>query len=184
MSGGAGSSLLDQTRAAVEAFQPATEEEEGWRRVFLDHLDRLPRPFDRDADLTHVTASAVVVSPGGVLLHRHRLLGIWLQPGGHLDAGEAPWDAAVREVIEETGISARHATEPSNLGHPLLHLHVGPGGRGHTHLDLRYLLVADEIRPAPPPGESQDVAWFDWDEALAVADPALIGALRAARSRR
>ena len=169
-------SLLRQTRAEVEAFRPSDEEEAGWRRAFLHHLDQLARPFDRHADLTHVTASAVVLSPSRVLLHRHRVLGIWIQPGGHLDPGEAPGQAAVREVIEETGIAATHPDgEPK-----LLHLHVGPGGRGHTHLDLRYLLEADESLPAPPPGESQEVAWFDWDDALAVADPALSGALRAA----
>ncbi len=52
---------------------------------------------------------------------------------------------------------------------------------GHTHLDLRYLLVAPDREPAPPPGESQQARWFGWDEAAAVADEALLGALRAAR---
>ena len=32
-------------------------------------------PFDRDADPTHVTGSALVVGPRGVLLHRHKRLG-------------------------------------------------------------------------------------------------------------
>ena len=35
--------------------------------------------------------------------------------------------------------------------------------------------------PQPPPGESQDVAWFGWDEAVARADPGLAGALAALR---
>jgi ADP-ribose pyrophosphatase YjhB (NUDIX family) len=39
-----------------------------------------------------------------VVLHRHRVLGIWVQPGGHIDSGETPWDAAVRETAEETGL--------------------------------------------------------------------------------
>jgi 8-oxo-dGTP pyrophosphatase MutT (NUDIX family) len=170
--------LLVRTRADVEAFRPGDDEEAGWRNAFLDHLDRLARPLDRDADLTHVTASAIVVSPNRVLLHRHRVLGIWLQPGGHLDEGESPADAAVREAAEETGIEAVHPNGQATV----IHLHVGPGGRGHTHMDLRYLLRAAEIPPDPPPGESQDVAWFDWDDAIAVADPALVGALRAARA--
>ena len=50
---------------------------------------------------------------------------------------------------------------------------------GHTHLDLRYLLVGDESDPCPAPGESQEVAWFSWEEAEAMADEALVGALRA-----
>ncbi|HUH07842.1 MAG TPA: NUDIX domain-containing protein [Egibacteraceae bacterium] len=125
----------------------------------------------------HVTGSAIVTGPRGVLLHRHKRLGIWMQPGGHVEPGEAPWDGARREVLEETGLLAEHP-----VGRPeLVHVDVHPGGRGHIHLDLRYLLAAGDADPSPPPGESQDVAWFSWDDALELADVALVGALRAVR---
>ena len=39
----------------------------------------------------------------------------------------------------------------------------------------------DDADPAPPPGESQEVAWFTWEEADRLADGALSGALRSAR---
>lgn len=139
----------------------------------LAELDRLTRPFDRDADPTHLTASAIVVSGRGVLLHRHRLLGLWLQPGGHVDAGEDPAEAARREVLEETGLVASHPA----AGAAIVHVDVHPGPHGHTHLDLRYLLHAPPDDPAPPAGESQDVRWFDWVAALDLADPGLRGAL-------
>ena len=38
---------------------------------------------------THVTASGIVVGRRGTVLHRHKRLGIWMQPGGHIDAGES-----------------------------------------------------------------------------------------------
>jgi len=146
--------------------------------VFRAALARLARPFDEAAGPIHVTASAIVVGPQGVLLLRHRRLGIWVQPGGHLEPGEMPADAAAREAAEETGLALRH---PAG-GPALVHVDVHPGGRGHTHLDLRWLLLA-EGTPRPPPGESQDVSWFSWDEALARADPGLAGALHALRPR-
>ena len=146
------------------------------RAAFLAALARLPRPFDEDADPTHVTASALVVGPRGVLLHRHKRLGIWMQPGGHVDPGEAPWDAAVRETVEETGLAACHP----DGGPALVHVDVHPAPRGHTHLDLRYLLHADGD-PEPPADESQAVDWFGWSDAEHVADPGLVGALRAVR---
>ena len=144
--------------------------------VMLSELDRLERPFDESADLTHVTASAVVVGPRGVVLHRHRRLHRWLQPGGHIEAGETPEAAVLRECVEETGLPVAHPRS----GPDLIHVDVHRAPRDHVHLDLRYLVESPDLDPAPGPGESPDVAWFTWDEAMAVADDALVGALRTA----
>jgi hypothetical protein len=67
------------------------------------------------------------------------------------------------------------------LGTKLVHVDVHPGPRGHTHLDLRYVLVAGDVDPDPPAGESQDVRWFDWDEAIEISDDGLRGILVALR---
>jgi len=172
------SSAVVLIRREVTALQPSDERETASRQRFLDELARLPRPFDSDADPVHVTASAIVVGRKGTVLHRHKRLGIWLQPGGHIDGGELPWDAAVREVAEETGLPATHP--PS--GPILYHVDTHPGPHGHTHLDLRYLLLA-EGEPRPAPGESPDVRWFALPEALRVADAGLVGALRRLHDR-
>jgi 8-oxo-dGTP pyrophosphatase MutT (NUDIX family) len=138
----------------------------------------LPRPLDQAADPTHVTGSAIVLDAcGRVLLHRHKRLGIWLQPGGHLDPGEHPAQAARRETLEETGVAAEHP----DAGPHLLHVDVHEGPRGHVHLDLRYLLHGDGDAPLrPAPGESPDVAWVERDEVPRLADASLAAAVRAA----
>jgi 8-oxo-dGTP pyrophosphatase MutT (NUDIX family) len=163
--------------ATLQAHAPGDEREaRATARVVAD-LENLADPFDEEAGPVHVTGSAVVVGRRGIVLHMHKRLHRWLQPGGHLDPGEGPWDAALRESQEETGLVLAHP-----LGGPrLLHVDVHGAAAGHTHLDLRYLLVAPDRAPAPPPGESQEARWFGWDEAAAVADEALLGALRAAR---
>jgi 8-oxo-dGTP pyrophosphatase MutT (NUDIX family) len=159
---------------AVAAFDAATPRETASRERFLSELDRLADPFDRNADLVHVTGSAIVSGPRGTVLHLHKRLGLWLQPGGHLDTGEAPWDAALREAEEETGLPVRH---PAG-GPQLVHLDVHLAAESHIHLDLRYLLLCDDAEPAPAAGESQQVRWFALDEAMAVADEGLVDALR------
>ena len=66
----------------------------------------------------------------------------------------------------------------------LLHVDVHAGGRGHTHLDLRYLIDGGHADPAPPEGESQEIDWFTWDDAIAVADGGVAGCLRSVRPSR
>jgi 8-oxo-dGTP pyrophosphatase MutT (NUDIX family) len=165
---------LVAVREAVVAFEAQTPREVASRDRFLVDLDRLDNPFDRYAGLVHVTGSAIVSGPQGTVLHLHKKLGLWLQPGGHLDSGEAPSDAALREAAEETGLPVRH---PAG-GPALFHLDVHLAAESHVHLDLRYLLVCADAAPAPPAGESQQVRWFTLDEAVAVADDGLLDGLR------
>lgn len=173
---GAGSST--GLRRLVATHLPADPRETAAKERFLAELDRLGRPADETADPVHVTASAVVVGPRGTVLHRHRKLGRWMQPGGHLDPGEAPATAALREAREETGLALAHPPG----GPTFIHLDVHPAAAGHTHLDLRYLLVGSDEDPQPMPGESPEARWYGWDEAEAIADAALVGALRVARA--
>jgi 8-oxo-dGTP pyrophosphatase MutT (NUDIX family) len=174
--------LRARIRSDVSARVPVDRREAESVERFLELFDRLAAPFDVDADPGHVTASGIVVGPRGVLLHEHKRLGIWLQPGGHIDPGETPWEAALRETREETGIVARFADIGADGTPPLLHVDVHAGGRGHTHLDLRYLIDGGVEEPAPPPGESQAIGWFDWEAAIEIADDGLRGALIALRS--
>ena len=66
-----------------------------------------PALYDRKNFVGHLTAGALIVSrqTGCVLLLKHKQLGKWLQPGGHVEASDASvLDAAFREAREETGI--------------------------------------------------------------------------------
>ena len=145
---------------------PIDDAERACIAEFLRHFDALADPFDEHADPVHVTGSAVVVGRRGVVLIKHKRLAIWLQPGGHVDRDETPWDGARREAHEETGLDVQFAG-----GSPqLIHVDVHPGGRGHTPLDLRYLVEAGDDDPQPPAGESQEIAWFEWEAAVDRAD--------------
>ena len=121
--------------------------------------------FDRDEfQPGHITASAFVVHPSepAAALMKHRKLGRWLQPGGHVEPDDADIESAARrEVFEEIGISRVTA-----LGVADVDVHVFPE-RGdqpeHLHLDVRIGFVAGSDRLADS-AESDGVRWAGFDE--------------------
>jgi 8-oxo-dGTP pyrophosphatase MutT (NUDIX family) len=167
---------IEAVKAAVLTHLPADDREADAKQRILFELDRLDSPFDEEADPIHVTGSAVVVGPRGTILHLHKRLGRWMQTGGHLESGEMPYEAALRESEEETGLALSHP----EAGPRLLHVDVHAAADGHTHLDMRYFLIGTTAEPAPPPGESPLARWFSWSEAHDRSDEALAGALLAA----
>ncbi len=56
--------------------------------------------------MTEISAGGVLFDKGEVFLLR-KPNGEWVMPKGHLESGETPEEAAVREVFEETGLKAR-----------------------------------------------------------------------------
>ena len=91
------------------------------------------------------TATAFVVWRGCVLLHKHKKLGHWFPPGGHIEANELPDEAAVREVLEESGVPvvllgvspALEIAEPRQLVQPR-GIQLETIHEGHEHIDLIY----------------------------------------------
>lgn len=157
-------------------FRSATPVDDRERESIAEFLAVVPQlvaPFSEHADVRHVTASALVVGRRGVVLHLHKRLGLWLQPGGHIEDGEHPEAASLREAHEELGMAVAHPVD----GPLLIHVDVHPGPRGHRHYDVRYLLLAGDEDPQPGPDESPQARWWNADEAFAMADPGLHGGL-------
>lgn len=76
----------------------------------------------------------------------------WTFPKGGADPGESPEQAAVREVLEETGWEASIVAQiPQDF--------VG------TTSMTRYWLMAPTARRQEPDAETEDVAWATLDEA-------------------
>ena len=92
--------------------------------------------------------AVLVVRQGRVLLHWHAKLGRWLPPGGHIEPNELPDEAAVREVLEETGVEIElvgdslnpvaEPGQPRQLCRPI-GIQLAEISATHQHIDLVYL---------------------------------------------
>lgn len=90
----------------------------------------------------HLCATAWVMTPqrDHILLVQHKLLG-WSAPGGHMYPFESTKDAALRELEEETGLSARDVT-PAIEAPAIIHASDVPGDTPHRHWNVSWFFTA------------------------------------------
>ncbi|MBB6098069.1 8-oxo-dGTP pyrophosphatase MutT (NUDIX family) [Deinobacterium chartae] len=119
------------------------------------------------------TVAVFVIWGGRLLLHPHPKIGKLLPPGGHVEPGELPDEAAVRETLEETGLRVRLLGRRGPADDGVLPL-VRPHGvqledirPDHQHIDLIYFAEPEpgqDIRPLEP------FAWYAADQLGAAPD--------------
>lgn len=105
---------------------------------------------------TDLTVAAVTFHDGRYLMVEETASGlvVFSQPGGHIEAGESPEQALVREVLEETGCSVRC---DDLIG---VYLWIHPQTR-QQYLRLAYaatFVALDETRPLDTPIRARH--WF------------------------
>ena len=160
----------------IKAYRPWNEQERQDQALILAFLERNPDAFYRSNLLAHMTASAWVVNPqrSKALMVYHRLYDSWSWAGGHADGEEDLLAVALREVREETGVQRlRPVTEDIYSLEVLTvdgHEKRGQYVPSHLHLNLTYLLEAEEDQPLRIcEAENSGVAWFPLADALAAS---------------
>ena len=86
--------------------------------------------------------------------------GEWAMPAGHVESGETPAEAALRELLEETGVAAA----PSDL--ECAHVCYRLCGEGGAKAYVDYLFVCRRWTGTPRNAEPQKAdasGWFDRD---------------------
>ena len=126
--------------------------------------------------MVHRTATALVVRGGKVLLgHRTstvRFAAMWDAFGGHLEAGEAPAHALVRELFEELGIRVTGArflheyedTDPTSYERFRHHLYLVTAWLGEPriangeHMEVRWCTAAEAASLGIQPHLAETIA--------------------------
>lgn len=148
-----------------------------------------PEKFKIDPKIC-VTAGGILIYQDKILLIKHKKLGVWLNPGGHVEENELPHQAAEREFWEETAIKVRatsgmhhsipNTTDSEYLPSPIYtNIHwfnrdnyeqrmAGNQvkGRGcERHLGYFYLVQpVDSVEYTQNTEETDDIGWFTRDE--------------------
>ena len=115
-----------------------------------------------------MTSSGFVVNADAtrVLMAHHNIYRVWAWTGGHADGEGDLLSVALREAREETGAVHVRPLSAEIASLDILpvwgHVKRGKYVCAHQHLNVSYLLLADEADPLRPrAGENTRVAWLD-----------------------
>lgn len=152
---------------SIERYIPFNDQEERDRVLILRALREEKNIFSRENEAMHMTASAWVTNEtqDRVLMAYHNLYDSWSWLGGHADGECDLLSVALREVCEESGITRVRPASEEIFSLEILtvdgHEKRGRYVPSHLHLNVTYLLIADEddvLRIKPD--ENSGVKWF------------------------
>ena len=121
-------------------------------------------PYSRSTKQGHITASGLVIKDGKALLIFHPYIKQWFQPGGHIDDGEEPVRAAIREVYEETGVvceSLNGFLDPVDIDLHEIPENPKKAEGVHLHIDLLFVLKVLKEEESP---EGIEKAWVPFNQ--------------------
>jgi 8-oxo-dGTP pyrophosphatase MutT (NUDIX family) len=147
----------------LENHQPFNPEETHFKKEMIEFVNQNPGCFERSLLIGHITGSAWIVDKSRqfTLLTHHRKLDKWFQTGGHCDGDSDVLNVAIKEAMEETGLTDIQAISANIFD---IDIHEIPERKGvptHLHYDVRFLLEADMNEPLIISSESSDLAWVE-----------------------
>ncbi|MEP7051069.1 MAG: NUDIX hydrolase [Pseudomonadota bacterium] len=174
---------LEAVREELSNYRTADQTEAGYVERMLE-LARVSEACERSHFTPgHFTASAFVLSPDkrDVILIHHKKLGIWVQPGGHVEATDLDLlSAARREAAEEVGLGDLDLVSTASSLFDV-DIHLIPARKtepAHEHFDVRFAFVA-RTRDFARTEEVADVRWVPLPEVAQITSD--ISVLRAVR---
>ncbi|MER5430277.1 NUDIX domain-containing protein [Streptomyces sp. NPDC002588] len=178
-------------RATIEAYLSRHAEERDAPEGLLAALDGTGEPSSRAPLPGHVTCSAVVIDRDRRVLHiGHRVTGLLLCPGGHVEAGDRTLlAAAVREVYEEAGLhpgdlclTPQFLDEPIDVDVHDIDANAAKGEPAHQHFDVRFAFCLTAEQPPTLALQDEEVAGARWLSYADVRSPTLRAKLMAAEA--
>ena len=157
------SPYLTDIKNLVDAYLQSYPEECNRLQVLRDQISDGDAALNSRSNMIgHLTASALVVNGDGqCLLIAHKALKRWLQPGGHLEPDESPEAGALRELVEETGLSlSATGLAIIDIDSHKIPASAAKGESEHLHHDFQFVFKAPE--QATISLELKEIDAFKW----------------------
>ncbi len=155
--------LIDE----LKKYKPFDEKETEYLKTYIDFLENGENQFSRTNLERHIVADAFLFNESldKILLTHHKALGFWLPFGGHSDGESNSLNVALREVIEESGITNIDTLDGKILD---IDIHTIPNNPfksepEHKHYDVRFVFTTPEENFVVS-DESDTLKWFDYKE--------------------
>ncbi|KGR79417.1 NUDIX hydrolase [Ureibacillus manganicus] len=157
----------------IQHYNPYNAQEKKDQEIILRYMDTFDNLLTRENEFAHFTASAWLVNKDHtkVLMAYHNIYDSWSWVGGHADGDDDLLQVAIKEAKEETGlVNVEPITDAiysiEILGVPA-HEKRGQHVATHVHLNVTYLLTADENDLTHiKPDENSDIRWMELEEAV------------------
>lgn len=157
----------------IKEYEPCNEQEERDRKSMLRYMETQADVLSRKNTIAHFTASAWILNKdhSKILMIHHNIYHSWSWTGGHADGEEDLCEAAIREAKEETGVMQVELLQHGIFSLEILtvegHEKKGEYVPSHLHLNLTYLLEADENDIlSVKEDENSGVRWFSPEGAV------------------
>lgn len=155
----------------IKRYIPYDEKENKDKEAILFAINNFENLLTRDNLLAHITSSGYIINKerSKVLMVHHNIYNTWSWTGGHADGDEDLLYVSIKEATEETGVKNIKAVTEDILSLDIINVreHVKRGSyvSAHLHLNVTYLLEADEREElVVKKDENSGVMWIPIEE--------------------
>lgn len=158
----------------IENYIPCNEQEENDKKIILTRFIKMEdNILTRENEIAHFTASSWIVNKDRtkVLMIYHNIYNSWAWTGGHADGDDNLLHVALKEANEETGLTSLEPIKNDIFSLEIVpvnpHIKRGKFVSGHLHINITYLLEADDKEALKiKEDENSNVGWFTLEEAV------------------
>lgn len=155
--------LIDE----LKTYKAFDEKENRYLETFINFLENDNNPFSRTNLKRHIVANGYLFNENfdKVLLTHHKALGIWLPFGGHSDGESNSLNVALREVMEESGITNINILDGKIID---IDIHAIPNNPkrnepDHEHYCVQFIFTTPDDKFVIS-DESDSLKWFSYEE--------------------